>query len=117
MKPGQEVLCQLQDIPDGGSRGFGTDDVTQPGILVVRRGRAVVGYRNSCPHTGVELNWMPDQFLNERGDLIQCSTHGALFRIEDGYCLSGPCAGARLEPVALGIEGSEIVLLRDRQCS
>jgi nitrite reductase/ring-hydroxylating ferredoxin subunit len=27
-----------------------------------------------------------------------CSTHGALFRVEDGVCLAGPCQGDRLEP-------------------
>lgn len=58
-------------------------------------------YRNSCPHTGAPLNWQPNNFLNFEGDLIQCALHGALFRIEDGVCLHGPCLGRQLERVAL----------------
>ncbi|MEE8263379.1 MAG: Rieske (2Fe-2S) protein, partial [Gammaproteobacteria bacterium] len=40
--------------------------------------------------------WVPDQFLDETGNLLQCATHGALFRIEDGFCVAGPCTGASL---------------------
>ena len=46
------------------------------------------------PSSGIELNWMPDQFLESGGDLIICSTHGALFKIDDGLCISGPCQKA-----------------------
>lgn len=27
-----------------------------------------------------------------------CATHGAIFRVEDGVCLAGPCQGDQLEP-------------------
>lgn len=69
-------------------------------------------YENWCPHLGVELNWMPDQFLESGGDLIICSTHGALFRIEDGHCLSGPCQGANLRPLVVqqNTEGTYVLL-------
>lgn len=61
-------------------------------------------YRNRCPHTGAPLNWQPDHFLNFEGDLIQCALHGALFRIEDGLCLHGPCVGRQLEAVVPATE-------------
>lgn len=68
------------------------------------------GYLNACPHTGGPLDWVPGRFLNAEGDLIQCSTHGALFRIEDGFCVAGPCAGASLTPVSLKIQDDDIYL-------
>jgi nitrite reductase/ring-hydroxylating ferredoxin subunit len=43
-----------------------------------------------------------------------CTTHGALFRVEDGHCLSGPCEGKRLTAIAIRVEGGEI-LLDDRE--
>ncbi len=70
------------------------------GFAVRHRGRLYL-YRNSCPHTGVSLNWLPNQFLTEQGDFLQCSLHGALFRIEDGFCVRGPCLGRSLQPVSL----------------
>jgi nitrite reductase/ring-hydroxylating ferredoxin subunit len=93
-------LCRLDEIPDPGARGFGVRTVAGPlDIFVVRRGDAVFAYSNHCPHTGGPLDWQPDQFLNLERTLIQCSTHLALFRIEDGRCLAGPCAGQALTAV------------------
>lgn len=37
-------------------------------------------------------------------DAILCSAHGARFRIEDGFCSSGPCYGESLEAVAARID-------------
>lgn len=104
--PGQP-LCRLDELPDPGSRGF---DVTVPGsaqpvrLFVVRKGDVLAAYRNSCPHTGAPLEWLPDQFLDLDNSFIQCAIHGALFRPEDGYCLRGPCAGRSLEALALVLE-------------
>ena len=47
----------------------------------------------------MQLNWSPDQFLNVDGSLIQCATHGALFDIDSGRCIAGPCLGEHLVPV------------------
>jgi nitrite reductase/ring-hydroxylating ferredoxin subunit len=79
-------------------------------ILVVRRGKNVYGYLNTCPHTGGPLDWVPDQFLDLTREYIQCATHGALFRIADGVCVYGPCAGDRLTPVPTAVEAGEVVL-------
>jgi nitrite reductase/ring-hydroxylating ferredoxin subunit len=73
--------------------------------FVLRQGESLYGYVNSCPHTGVALNWQPGQFLDITGELIQCAMHGALFRIEDGVCLRGPCVGRSLQRLHLCREG------------
>jgi len=78
-------LCTLEELPEGGCRGFSVPTSSgHEDIFLVHKNARIVAYRNSCPHTGVPLDWVPDQFLNLDGDLIQCSTHHALFRIEDG---------------------------------
>jgi nitrite reductase/ring-hydroxylating ferredoxin subunit len=53
---------------------------------------------------------MPDRFLDSEGELIQCATHGALFRIESGECLRGPCLGAFLEPLPLKVREGRVFL-------
>ena len=95
---GGAVLCRLDELADPGSRGFSVEGAE---IFLVRRGRLVAAYVNSCPHTGGPLDWVPDQFLDLERRHILCATHGALFRLEDGHCLAGPCAGDRLTPVAV----------------
>lgn len=93
-------LCRLEDIPDGGARGFGPAPGGFTGLFAVRRGGQAYVYVNCCPHVGTALDWAPDRFLTPDGDAIRCATHGALFRIEDGICTAGPCVGAALERVA-----------------
>jgi nitrite reductase/ring-hydroxylating ferredoxin subunit len=53
---------------------------------------------NRCPHVGTPLDWAENEFLDREGRHIVCATHGALFRIDDGRCVAGPCQGDRLEP-------------------
>lgn len=95
-------LCAADAVPEGAARGFcirhGDAELQ---LLLVRGARGLRAYLNSCPHTGVTLDWQPDRFLDEAGRHLQCATHGALFRIEDGFCIAGPCAGQSLTPLAL----------------
>ena len=55
--------------------------------------------REPLPAPGVPLEWLPDRFLDDSGSLLQCATHGALFLIESGECVAGPCAGQSLRPL------------------
>lgn len=66
--------------------------------FVVRRGETVRGYVDRCPHAGVPLARELDDYLTPAGDLIVCSWHSALFEIDSGLCVGGPCVGARLTP-------------------
>ena len=106
-EPGARVLCPLDDIPDPGAKGFEPTD-GRP-FFVVRVGGAVYGYVNSCPHLGPTLEWKDDAFLTRDKEHIQCSMHGALFRLEDGYCVWGPCAKRSLTPVAVAVEDGMVV--------
>jgi nitrite reductase/ring-hydroxylating ferredoxin subunit len=67
-------------------------------------------YVNACPHLGVPLDWAPDRFLSSDGKHIVCSMHGALFEIETGLCLQGPCAGDHLEVVPFTVQDGEILV-------
>lgn len=104
-------LCALADIADGESARFtGPVDGTAQPLLAVRRGDRVFVYVNSCPHTGAPLDFLPGRFLNVERTHIQCANHGALFRIDDGLCLHGPCVGKNLHAVAARIEDGSVYL-------
>lgn len=106
-------LCALSDIKDPGSRGFelAREDAQPMRLFVVRKDDKVAAYRNSCPHTGAPLEWLPDQFLDLDNSFIQCAIHGALFRPEDGYCLRGPCVGESLQPLELQVVEGRLQLI------
>ncbi len=57
------------------------------------------------------LDWAPGQGLSDHRKHILCATHGALFRIDDGHCLHGPCLGRGLSRVAIRLEGDSILLV------
>ena len=66
--------------------------------FVVRRGTAVHGYVDRCPHAGLPLARALDDYLTPAGGLIACGWHSALFDIETGACKGGPCTGGALTP-------------------
>lgn len=97
--PAGVALCKVDDLADPGARNF----VLQIGEaffhgFVVRKGDEVVGYVDRCPHQGLPLARVLDGYLTPDGSLLSCSWHGALFRIEDGACVGGPCSGMALTP-------------------
>jgi nitrite reductase/ring-hydroxylating ferredoxin subunit len=95
-------LCRAGTVPEDDARGFRVDTPDGPcGIILVNSGGRLHAYLNRCPHTGVNLDWVPDRFLDGSLHYIQCATHGALFRMHDGFCILGPCAGRSLEAVPM----------------
>ena len=114
MTSGEAVfLCGLDDVPDGGSNGFIAETPAgRQAFLVIRKGDNAFVYINSCPHIGSPLDFEPGKFLNRDKTHIMCSTHGALFNIKDGHCVSGPCAGKDLKKQPIRIEGHKIFLIR-----
>lgn len=90
-------LCAPNELAEGQSRGFVIDGEK---LFAVRKDGQVFAYRNRCPHKGINLEWLPDQFLDHSASLIQCAIHGALFLIDSGECVAGPCSGQSLDSLA-----------------
>ncbi len=96
--PPNITLGPLALIPDNTARNFVLE--MRAGRFhgfVVRKGDAVHGYVDICAHMALPLAQQLDDYLTPDGSLIQCGWHGALYRIEDGECVGGPCTGARLQ--------------------
>ena len=109
----KEELCLLKDIEDNGAAGMiARVSGKQRNIFVVRQGDDIHAYVNWCPHNQVLIDQIPGQFFNHDKTYLQCSKHGALFRIDDGFCVKGPCEGEYLKAVDSYILG-ENVLIKD----
>lgn len=109
--PDGQLLCALDDITEGKSARFqATVDGTPRQLIAIRKGESVYLYINSCPHIGAPLDFKPGQFLNLERTHILCANHGALFDIETGDCISGPCAGEPLTPVKSRIKNGQVFI-------
>ncbi len=107
--PPGTVLCRNADITEGQARAFSfRDGAALFEMFIYRYHGALRAFVNSCPHAGTPLDWRPGAFFSQDGAYLLCSTHGALFRPEDGICVSGPCRGQALTPVPVATHGEDI---------
>ena len=80
--------------------------------FAIKKNGRIEAYLNRCPHIGAPLQFSENQFLTIDKSLIQCAMHGALFQINDGHCISGPCVGQNLEKIDVKeTEGKAFLLL------
>lgn len=91
-------LCALSDLAEQEAMEMLVEGRQ---LFALRVDNHIYAYWNICPHMGIPLNWVPNRFLDFDKALIQCSSHGALFNIETGKCIAGPCNGESLTAVEL----------------
>ena len=102
------ISIPLSQLPCPGCYEIESQNPATPGAFVVYHPGGISAFLNQCPHTGAPLNWQPDQFLDLEQKHILCSLHGALFRSDDGFCISGPCQGQSLSEVPVSIDKDQI---------
>ena len=79
-------------------------------ILLRDAAGAVMGWRNACPHMGIELDWQPERLLTRNGRFLRCTGHDALFDAHSGVCTRGPCVGEALTRAPVRVMGGQVVL-------
>ncbi len=104
-------ICMMEDIPEREARAFETTNGDN--IFITQRDGCFYAYQNLCPHLQVELEFLENQFLDRDQEYIECSTHGALFQVETGHCISGPCVGQSLEKVAITVHSDGGIYLEE----
>ncbi|MDH5376746.1 MAG: Rieske 2Fe-2S domain-containing protein [Gammaproteobacteria bacterium] len=105
------LLCKKSQLEE--NLAIGIDSLDDPNVqefVVIMRDGQVYAYENKCPHTGVSMNWQPNEFMDLDGFYLQCSIHGAKFQVEDGFCVWGPCAQQSLNAVSISLQGDDVFL-------
>ena len=97
------LICASDEVIEGGKgvrfplTAFGDK---ASGFVVRYNGKAYA-YLNQCAHVPIELDWAEGEFFESSGTFLMCSTHGAIYVPESGFCAGGPCRGGRLRPIPL----------------
>lgn len=100
-------LCHIDDIPEAAAVGF---ELGQVKLFAVKKNAKVFIYLNRCPHLSLPLEWQKDQFLDNKAAFIKCSNHGALFVIQTGKCIQGPCLGDCLWEIPYSVDKGQITV-------
>lgn len=106
-----EKIAMTEEIEERKARSF--DTMTGDTIFITQRDGAFYAYQNVCPHLQTELEFLENQFLDRDGEYIECSTHGALFEVETGICIQGPCQGDKLEKVNITVHSDGGIYIED----
>lgn len=103
------AVCQLSELRTGEaiSQEVAIGERVISLIIYAGEGDPSV-FLNSCPHTGVRLDWRPNDFMDPANCYLQCAMHGALFETYNGLCIVGPCEGRSLVKVDSEIIGTSV---------
>lgn len=97
------------------------EELSAKGFQVKIRGKVVKGfvtkksnqfyaYLNLCKHLPVTLDLNDENFFTFDKTHFQCHMHGAMYEIETGFCVAGPCQGARLEALEITEEENRLLI-------
>jgi len=78
--------------------------------LVVKKNGKFFAYENLCMHLPIPLDLEDDNFFSFDKAFLQCQMHGALYEIETGKCVGGPCLDSQLRALPLHEEASRIII-------
>lgn len=102
LEDGWTALCLVDDLQEGMCKGYDLRGLGRDDVFITRCKGRVYGYINSCPHwPQATLPWKKDAYLDSTKNWIMCYGHGALFTIDQGLCVEGPCMGEKLISVPL----------------
>ena len=112
-------VCREEELRDGVVRAtrLGLDDDGIPIVALLLRDESgtIVAYRNLCRHLPVPLDGGTGELLSDDGAHLICGTHGAMYRLHDGYCVDGPCVGLALQKLFVREEAGDLYVSETAQ--
>lgn len=107
--PYRKLVAKVGELPHGASKKFKIrrGEFDTEALLVNYQGN-LFAYLNRCPHVGISLDWVDNQFFTVDRRYLMCANHGAVFEPPTGECVWGPCVGAALQKLELEIEDEKI---------
>lgn len=105
-------LATLDEIPERGQRFTYRDGpFEEEGVLLRLVDGTVRAFKNECRHLPMRLDDRePAELWDAEGRHLMCSSHGALYRPEDGLCVAGPCRGSHLKALPIIVRDGRVYL-------
>jgi nitrite reductase/ring-hydroxylating ferredoxin subunit len=108
-------LCHYQDLVNNPVQilSLPSSENNRDSVILTLHGDSIRAFRNQCPHAWVPLDLASPDILSGCKQYLQCSSHFAQFRKQDGYCIYGPCQGQSLQKVDVVVDKDKIFLRQD----
>ncbi len=102
----------IDEIPREGLRFTYRDGpFDEEGILLKLPGGGIRAYKNECRHLPMPLDDRdPGQLWDSDHRFLVCTSHGAMYRPDDGLCTAGPCRGSHLRVLPIVVDGDSVLL-------
>ncbi|WP_137133267.1 Rieske (2Fe-2S) protein [Rhizobium sp. FKY42] len=99
-------LCHAAEVREGHVKGFGPLEGYRRKIIVLRKNGVLHAWLDACPHysSGTPMAWKTDAYLNGERTHLTCHSHNALFEMDTGKCILGPCLGQKLTRVEIVVD-------------
>lgn len=105
-------VCREEELLPGSVRtarlGHDADGLPIQALLLRDDDGTVVAYRNLCRHLPIPLDGGTAELLTEDRRYLICGTHGATYRVRDGYCVEGPCEGMALQALTVRLAAGDL---------
>ena len=107
-----QLIGRVDDIPARGIRfTYNDGPFANEGILIRLADGSVRAYKNECRHLAIPLDERePREIWDDSGTHLNCSAHGARYRLADGLCVSGPCEGSHLKSLTIEVQDGIVYL-------
>ncbi len=107
--------CSLTELGPGAVRTCplpaGADQKPREALLLLGSDGAPRAYLNRCRHLPIPIDAGSREFLTHDRQHLLCGTHGALYRLDDGLCVAGPCRHLALESLPIERDGDQLFVM------
>jgi len=108
-------ITSVDDVPEETTFLFRVrpvDGEDEKEAILIRDDKGIIGWLNYCQHyTHIKLD--KGSGAEMRNGEVICTNHGAYFEVDSGRCTFGPCEGAFLNELAVGVEDGDVYLVDD----
>lgn len=106
-------VCRADELDRVHAAPWGRDEEGRPReALFVRTEQGEIrAWLNRCEHLPIPLDGGSREYLDQAQKHLMCGTHGALYRLDDGYCFEGPCRGTSLEAIPFRVDDSGWIII------
>ncbi|WP_253738050.1 Rieske (2Fe-2S) protein [Halohasta salina] len=108
-------IVSVDDVPEETTFLFRVrpvDGDEEKEAILLHDDEGVVSWLNYCQHfTHIKLDKGSGAEMRD-GEVI-CTNHGAYFEADSGRCTFGPCEGAFLNEIEVGVEDGDVYLVDD----